>query len=166
MDSGKDLVEVLRDGMKILEGQLAILQLAIAEDVVDQATDHSLYSRGGGIPQGPAGRLHNIGQHNQTGLLGLGLGAWIPIIVNVDRRQYSAAAGLLPFPCFQGFLIEKGNEACSMMLADDVDDGLGKMMLSRQFDSLFDMRDKDEAAHGRGQLLVAIFAFHLVFNII
>ena len=43
-----------------------------------------------------------------------------------------------------------------MVLLDDVDDLLVEAVLEREIDAFFDMRDDDERAHGRGEIVVWI----------
>ena len=83
---------MLGDLMKVLQGELAFVQLAVTEDVVDQAVHHSLNSGGGGLRQRATGRFHHVRQHNQSGFLGLRLGARIAeetllhvVVALVDR---------------------------------------------------------------------------------
>lgn len=107
VDGGQNLIETLGDGMQIFERQFTFLQLPVAEDVVDEPAHHALNPCGGWIAERPAGRLHDIRQHDQPRFLCLGLWTRIAVVVDVDRGKDCASPALDLLPRLQGFLVEE-----------------------------------------------------------
>src|SRR4051794_25435222 len=62
IDSGENLVEAPGYLVQVFQGQLALVELTVDEDVVDDLLHQPLDPRRGRIGQGPGGRLHAIGQ--------------------------------------------------------------------------------------------------------
>ena len=56
-----------------------------------------------------------------------------------------------------GLMVKIADEAGAVVLPDDVGDGLSQLVFPGQFHPVLDMGDEDQAAHGRGQLLVLVF---------
>ena len=155
---------MLGDMMEVLQGELAFFQLAVAENVVDEAIDHPLNPGRRRLAEGPARGLDHVREHDQAGFLGLGLGAGIAVVLDVDGRKIRALAGLDLFAGLERFLVKKRYEAFPVMLTDDIDDIPAQVMVLGELDAFLHVRDEDEAAHGRGELFVAVFAVELVFD--
>lgn len=67
-------VETLCYLVEVFEGQFALIELAIGENFIDQFLNHPLNTIRSWVDQGPRGSFNGIGEHNQTGFTGLGLG--------------------------------------------------------------------------------------------
>ena len=154
MDAGEDLVEAFGDAMQVAEGELTIVELPVGKDLVDQVLDQSLDPGRGGVLQSSRRRFHHIGQHDQPGFPGLGFWARVPEIVDLD-----GVFSLLLF----GFFVKIANDAGSMVLLDGVDDGLSQLVLPSQLYTGLDVRDQDQARHGRCQLVMPVLSIDLVF---
>src|SRR5947209_18620349 len=74
VDADQRLDQALADLTDLLEGQPALVKLAVAEPLVGQVADEVLDPRGGRLGEGPAGALDGVGHHQDAGLLGLRLG--------------------------------------------------------------------------------------------
>src|SRR4030042_3904600 len=68
------LVERLGDGVQVLEGELALIQLAAGEDAADDLLDHALDAGVAGLAHGAGRGLHRVGQHHDPGFPRLRLG--------------------------------------------------------------------------------------------
>ena len=77
MNAGQYFYEAFGDAVQVFEGQLAMVQLAVREDLVHQMLHQALNSGRRRIIEGTRSGFHDIGQHHQPGLLGLGPGARI-----------------------------------------------------------------------------------------
>jgi len=118
VDTVQDGVERFRDIVEVAQGQLAIVQLTVGEDAVDEFLHQSLQTRRRRIAQNAACGFHDVGQHDQTGLTGLRLGAGIAIIVDID--------GIFAFE-LSGFVIEVLNQAGAMLLADGIGNAFAQL---------------------------------------
>ena len=68
--------------MKILECQLAIVQLAVGKNLVGQVLHQTLDAGRRRVLQGSRSGFNHVGQHDQSGFLGLGLGAGVPEVID------------------------------------------------------------------------------------
>ena len=75
VDADQRLDQALADLGDLAEGQAALVELAVAEPLVDQVADQALDPRRGRLGERPAGALDGVGDHQDAGLLGLRLGA-------------------------------------------------------------------------------------------
>ena len=155
-DTAQDLVEASGNVVQVLQGEFTLIQLAVSEHVVDDLLDHALDAGRGGVRQGPGGRLHLVRQEHQPGFLGLGPGARVAVILHLD---------LVGFGRLRLGLVEKiADEVGAVVLTDDISDVLPQPVFPGQVHPVLDMGDQDQAAHGRGQLLVLVVAALLVFH--
>jgi hypothetical protein len=81
---------MLGDVMEVFQRELALAELTVTENVVDQAIHHPLNSGRRGVVEGAAGRLDDIRQHYQTGFFRLRFGTGIAKIINIQGRQLGA----------------------------------------------------------------------------
>ena len=130
--TGKNLVEAFGNVMQVLEGKFTGIKLAVGKNFVNQVLNQALDSGRSWIFQGSGGGFYRIRKHNQPGLTGLGLGARIPEIIDIDRILSSALL------CF---FIKEFDEAGTVMLLDGVDDHATQFIFTGNFNSVFDMRD-------------------------
>ena len=100
VDAGQNRVETFGNLMQVLQGQFTFIQLTVCENIVDNPLHQALQASGGGLKKRPGGSLHCIGQQDQPGLFGLGLGSMIPVGSLIDLRH------LRVFLIF-GLLVEK-----------------------------------------------------------
>src|SRR5208337_4620320 len=155
-DANQDLVKALGDVVQVPQGQLAFVQLAVSEDIVDDLLHHSLDTGGGGIAEGPGGGLRLVRQEDQPGFLGLGPGPGIPIVLGF----YRLGVGRLGL----GLMVKIGDKAGAVMLLDDVGNGLSQLLFPGQVHPVLDVGDENQATQGGSQLFVLVFPVHLVFH--
>lgn len=140
---------MLGDGVQVFQCELALVQLPVGENVVDQPVHHPLNPGWGRVRQGPACSLHYVGQHDQPRFLRLRFGTGVAVVVHVDGWKIGTLRALGLFPRFDSLVVKKGDEALSMVLADDVGDASTESVLTSQLDSVFHMGNENQTAHGR-----------------
>ena len=111
--------------MQVLQGQLAVIELAVGKDLVDQGLHQAPYAGGGWIGDAARGGLHLIGQHHQRGFPRLRPGTGISEIVDVD--------GFRTFLLF-GLVVEIRDQTGAVMLLNGVDDRLPQTVLPGDLD--------------------------------
>ena len=79
---GEDAREAVADGLDVLEGEVAAVELAVLDLVHDDLADEVLEPRGGGPLERARGGLDRVGEHDHRGLLGRGRLARIGEIVS------------------------------------------------------------------------------------
>ena len=130
--TGKNLVEAFGNFVQVFEGKFTGIQLAVGKNFVNQVLNQSLDSGRSGVFKGSGRSLNCICKHDQSGLTGLGLGARVPEIINID--------GILTFALFR-FFIKEFDETGTVMLFDRVDDDMPQFIFPGNFNAVFDMRD-------------------------
>jgi hypothetical protein len=81
MDAVQDGVEAGGDPVDVLERDVALVELAVGEDPVDQVLDLPFDPAGGRVFQGPGGGFDHVREHHQGGFAGLGLGSRVTEII-------------------------------------------------------------------------------------
>src|SRR5205823_13406194 len=71
-----------------------------------------------------------------------------------DVRDFSAGPRVLLL--LKRALVEVVNERGAMVILNDVDDALIELILERKIDALLDVRDDDQCAHRRGEIVMRI----------
>ncbi len=101
------LVEVFCDLVKIFEGQFAFVELAVAENIINEPVHEPLYPCGSRLGKASAGSFNDVRQHHQSGLFGLRLRPGIAVVVNVNRRERSRLGALQFFACFNCLVVKE-----------------------------------------------------------
>ena len=81
VDAVQDGGEAGGDPVDVPERDVALVELAVGEDQVDQVLDLPLDPAGGRVFQGPGGGFDHVRYHHQGGFAGLGLGPRVAEIV-------------------------------------------------------------------------------------
>jgi hypothetical protein len=130
MDAVENLIETLCDLVEVPEGQLTFIELAVQENLVNDSLHESLDTRGRRVLKRPRCRLHPIGEQNEAGLLGLGLGARVSEVIDTD--------GVLALE-FLGFFAEIGDQTGSVVLLNDINDGFAEPVVLGDFHAVLHM---------------------------
>ena len=153
----KNSIKTVANLMEVLEGQLALIQLAVGKDFTDNLLSQSLDSGRSRIGKGTRSSFDGISQHNDSRLLGLRFRSRVAVIFFID---FLNARILL----LLGFLVEVASETSSMVLLDDIDNSLSQMFLLSHGNTIFDMGEQYQATHTGSQLVVGILCALLVFD--
>ena len=155
-DAAQDLGAMLGDEMEFLQGEFALVQLAVRKNIVDDFLHHALDAGRGGIGEGLAGRLHLVRHQHQACFLGLGPGPRITVVLDINL----VGVGRL----ILGLGVEKTDEAGAVVLLDDVADGLAQVLPPGQFHPVLDVGREDQAAHGGGELFMFVLPAEQVLH--
>ncbi len=154
-EAGQDAPEAFRELVQVLESQFGFVELALGENALHDRVDVVADAGGRGIGQRPAGGFHGVGQHDDGRFAGLGPGAGIAVVLNARV-----------FAQFLGLGVKELDEPGAVVLPDDVHDLVTEMILGGKLRPLFGVGEEDEGAHGRGQLVMAVGAVELVFDVV
>ena len=99
------------------------------------------------------------------GFAGAGLRARITEKGFFNFRAIIVARGLrIFFGVAHGRMIKITDERCAMMLRNEIDDLLRKLVFAREIDAILHMRNNQQRADGRLQALVSQLCFRRVLN--
>ena len=149
INASQDQIETSCNQMQILQGQFTLIELAVSEDIVDDLLYRPLDSCRGRIFQRPARGFNCIGEHNQGGLPGLGLGAGITKLMLFERRQIRTLLLLR-------LIIKETHLRRAVMLFDHLFDHRAKFVFFGEIKTVAHMGGNDQGTHRRRQFVVAI----------
>ena len=161
--------ERLPDPFDIAQGQVALVELAVIEPLLDDPRDHRpdghLVARGQGTDRG----LHAVGQHDQGRLARLRLGADVAVARLVHRLgRLVALGGALPAERRGGELpspsVEVADERGPVMLRDERDERLGQVRPVGNVDPVRHVALEDLGGRLRIELVVDVVAAGLVLD--
>lgn len=144
-------------GVKILQRESRLIELAFAKQLHDQRLDPFLYSCRCGIGQGPTRGFRHIGEHYESRFFALR--SRTRIVILVFRHHLTGLVGFL-----QRLIIKESYQIGSMVLLDDVGDGLSEAVLLSFFHSVLHVGNENERTHTRLKLVMGIRSPLLIFN--
>ena len=148
-----DAHELVDELVEVAEGKVGFVELAFGIDALHDGLDMGADTGGRGIDQRTGGGLHGVRQHDDGGFLALRARAGIGIILQ---------AGVLAQ--LQGLVVEEHGPARTVVLLDDVGYLAAEAVFLSGLHALLHMGEKNEGAHGRGELVVRVRAAELVLN--
>ncbi len=160
------------NGFEVAEGELAFVELAIAEAAADDVVDERFDFGGGGFGEGAAGGFDGVGEADDGAFVEVGLGAGVAEAGFGDFGDFfglSFAFGDEFFDVFllvEGAAVEEGDEGVAVVLVDDVDDFAIEFMFEGEVDAIFDVGADDEGAHARSEVVVRIFVVGGIFDVV
>lgn len=141
---GKHMQERIRDGFDVTERQVALVELMILHLLPYQIVYQVLEALRCGTVQAAGGGFDRIGQHNDSCLAGLGLGARIAETLLEAGRRFASGCVV-----HQRLMIKIADQGRAVMLGDDADDVLGQTMLSRHLHAIAHMRRDNQGRQRR-----------------
>ena len=126
--------------VKIFQGKLAVVELAVNKYALHHVLHEGLYPLGGGLFQRPRSCFNGIRQHYDAGLLRLGARPRIPEILLANRVEFRVLD-------FLGPVIEVSDKTCPVMLLYHLNDLAPELILFRQLHPLLHVRKDNEGTH-------------------
>ena len=171
-----------RDDSQFAKSEIAFIELPVGDAFLDQFVDQLFDFLRSRLFQTSGRALDNVSQTDDRALFRLRLRPGVTKtfflhfgnVFLADVHDFTAGARV--FLLLDRPLVEIINERRAVMLLDDVNDLLIEAVREREVDAFFDVRDDDEGAHRRGEIVVRValevhvlgevFGFHQFANVV
>ena len=140
--SEQGLDERVFDASDFVHLQIAFIELPVEEAFHDDFMDKGLDASRRGFLQGTAGTFDGIGDHEDCGFTGLGFGA------RVAEAGFRGVGAMVHVGLACGFAVEVFDQRGAVVLSDEGMQWFRKIVFFREFESILDMPDDDQSAHG------------------
>ena len=156
MNAEQGVREGIDDGVQLLEGQRTLLELTVGHRIVDQLLDHRPEVVGGGLLDGPTGRLDPVGEEDDSSLAGVGTDPGVAEVRLVDD--------LIGARLLQGLDVEVLDDAGAVVHQDGVEDRLGELVLLSDGGTIDDVVDDDPSGLVGLEAVVGVGSAALVLD--